>query len=152
MDDEFAVYHGEMTPTAEVTVSEEGQTTKRSIMDLKVSTWLAIIGTIFMIGGAGAGLASKFFATKTELKDSEKDANDKIVKVSQEADTRLQNYRIQKVEVHVDNLDSRQQRIDKNVEKLLERWHVQPAPMPIMKPMPTLPAPLIEPEHTADPP
>lgn len=75
------------------------------------------------------------FATKEELIQVEQ------AQVKVEADTKLRDFRIQRLEVRLENVEAIAQRTDKNVEKLLLLRRLEPAPKAKFKPLPRLPAP-----------
>jgi hypothetical protein len=87
-----------------------------------------------VVAGAIASL-TYVFATKNEVLQLER------VQVEATADTKLRDFRIQRLEVQVQNVENIAQRTDKNVEKLLILRHLEPGPKPNVKPLPSLPSP-----------
>jgi len=57
----------------------------------------------------------------------------------------VRDWRLQTLEVRVNNLELRSERIDKNVERLTERFRVEPAPVPQYEPLPKKPDSATEP-------
>lgn len=114
---------------------------RRTTMGLPVGTWIAIGGFIFTVVTAGGALMGKIFATKGEVAAVEKTVDHELHKVESVAETKLQNWRIEKLEVTAQNIEVRQQRTDENIVRLMERFNVRPVPEPVMRSMP-LPPPM----------
>lgn len=99
-----------------------------------IMKWTGLIialGTV--AAGILTGLGSYVFATKGEVTRMEKR------QVKTQGATDLRDYRIQKLEVQVQNVESIARRTDVNVEKLLTRRSIQPAPAPTIRAMPRRP-------------
>lgn len=97
--------------------------------------WLGFFmasGTV--IAGVIASL-TWVFATKNEVLELER------VQVEASTDTKLRDFRIQRLEVQVQNVENIAQRTDRNVEKLLIMRRLEPGPKPDRKPLPSIPSP-----------
>lgn len=107
--------------------------------DNLLSTVAKILGILVILGTAAAGvitvLGEYVYATKGEITKLEKEH------VQAKERVKLRDYRIMKMEVQVQNMEGVAQRTDTNVEKLLTRFELQAAPMPISKPLPAPPVP-----------
>lgn len=112
---------------------------KRTVGGLGIGVWIAIIGLIVTLVGAGGGILSRIYASKTEVAEVKEQLNDKIASTDTAAETKLQNWRIQTIEVKVENIDKRQQQTSENVVKLLDRFNVRPVEPPVMSPLPARP-------------
>jgi hypothetical protein len=86
----------------------------------------ALIGTLI------AGL-SAVFATRGDLMRVEKE------QLKLKGEVKLQDFRIKRVEVRLENVESIARRTDTNVEKLLTYEDLAPAPAAIIKPLPYSP-------------
>lgn len=97
--------------------------------------WLGVIvaGSTLAVGAVGT--LSYIFATKQELINVEKS------QVEAKAESRLRDYRIQRLEVQVQNVGSVTSRTDKNVERLLRNQRIPSEPEPMIRPLPTVPSP-----------
>jgi hypothetical protein len=115
----------------------------KKVMELSIATWLALVGLILTLVAGGGTILSQIYASKAEVLTIKENLTGKIDHANNEAETRLQNWRIQTIEVKVENIDARQQQTSQNVVKLLERWRLQPAEVPVLKPLPPPPAPAI---------
>lgn len=95
--------------------------------------WLGAAMSIgALIGTLVAGL-SFVFATRGELVTVEKQ------QVEFRGESRLRDFRIKRLEVQVQNVESITRRTDTNVEKLLSGQNLVPAPAPDIKPLPYMP-------------
>jgi len=106
---------------------EEPKTSK-----LTVGTWVALVGALLMISGAVTAGYSYVFATKGELKAVE-------LKQADTSDQKLNEWRLQTLEVQVDNLETRTQRMDRNIVTVMERFRLEPDPAPTYRPLPKPP-------------
>jgi hypothetical protein len=100
--------------------------------NLSLKPWTALVASVLVIiAGITAGY-SYVFATKKELKAVE-------LKQADTGDQRLNEWRLQTLEVQVQNLEIRSRRVDNNLVLLLERFRVTPRPAPVYKPLPRPP-------------
>ena len=101
---------------------------------LSLGTWIALVGALVVVtGGVTAGY-SYVFATKGELKAVE-------LKQADTGDQKLTEWRLKTLEVQVQNLQTRGERMDKNIVTLMERFRLQPEPVPAYQPLPEPPKP-----------
>lgn len=101
-----------------------------------IMKWAGLLITLGTIAaGILTGLGTYVFATKGELVKMEK------AQIKSTGATKLRAYRIEKLEVQVDNLGSIARRTDTNVEKLLAVRQIQPAPPPVIRALPKMPMP-----------
>jgi hypothetical protein len=114
---------------------------KRTVAGLGINVWIAIIGLVVTLITGGGVILSQIYAQKTEVAEVKEELSDKITEAETQSDTKLQNWRIQTIEVKVENLNTRQQQTSENVVKLLERFRVKPVADPVMKPLPAPPPP-----------
>lgn len=105
-------------------------------MTLRVAgTWLGVlVGSSTLLAGMIASL-TYIFATKQEM------VQVRQTQIEATTDTKLRDFRIQRLEVQVQNVENIAQRTDKNVEQLLLLRKMQPGPKPEVRPLPQLPAP-----------
>ena len=82
-----------------------------------IGTWIAIGSLLMTVLVVSGGLMTKLFMSKAESKETH---------AEMKGDTKLRDWRIQTVEVKIDNMQVQQTRIDKNVEKLAERFRLTP--------------------------
>jgi len=115
---------------------EESETKSK----LSIGLWLAIIGTMLALVTAGGGVLSRIYASKAEVMETKAELNALISRSSDATETRLQNWRIQTVEVKVENMTAKQQQTSDNMIRLMERFNVEPVPEPAMKPLPPVPS------------
>lgn len=112
---------------------------------MRRTTGLKWVGTIVsigaLIGTLIAGL-SAVFATRGELVRVEKE------QLKLKGETKLQDFRIRRLEVRLENVESIARRTDTNVEKLLAFEDLSPAPAAVIKPLPY--APQIEKMESGD--
>lgn len=99
---------------------------------LSIGTWVALIGTLLGASGAVTAGYSYVFATKAELKKVE-------LKQADTGDKKLTDWRLKSLEVQVENLETRGERMDKNIVNLMERFRIEPNPVPTYKPLPQPP-------------
>lgn len=120
---------------------------KREVVGLGIGTWIAIIGLTVTLIASGGAVLSQIYAHKTEVSAVKEELADKIARADSQAETQLQNWRIQTIEVKVENIDKRQQQTSENVVKLLDRFNVRPVEPPVMSPLPAPPptAPAVSP-------
>lgn len=102
------------------------------ISRLSLGTWIALMGAFVTVSAAVTGSYTYVFATKGELKAVE-------LKQANTADQKLNEWRLKTLEVQVDNLEMRMQRMDRNIVTLLERFRLEPQPVPTYKPLPKPP-------------
>jgi len=100
---------------------------------LSLGTWSVIIAIIVSLGGISAALMSRIFASKDEVHTIQ------ISQVRDKGVAKLQEWRIRTVETKVDNMQAQQTRIDRNVDKLLDRFRVLAEPQPAYKSLPPPP-------------
>lgn len=101
---------------------------------LSLGTWLALVGALLAVSAAVTGGYSYVFATKGELKAVE-------LKQADTGDQKLNEWRLSTLEVQVQNLQTRSERMDKNIVTLMERFRLVPEPVPAYKPLPEPPKP-----------
>ena len=108
--------------------------TKAPKANLSIKSFWVLVAVIVGLLGSATAAWGFVFATKEELKKVElKQADTGRDKVSE--------WRIQSIEIRMDNLDARVQKIDKNLVALLERFRVISVPEPSYKMMPSRPIP-----------
>jgi hypothetical protein len=90
------------------------------------------VGAFLGVSAAVTGSYTYVFATKGELKRVE-------LKQADKADQKLNEWRLKTLEIQVDNLEMRMQRMDRNIVTLLERFRLEPDPAPAYKPLPQRP-------------
>lgn len=100
---------------------------------LSLQAWLTITSLILGIGAVGGTIASKVFATQDAVH-----AVSLSVEHAAGAAT-LQEWRLNQVTTRLENLESRQTRLDTNVVLILQRLAVKPAPEPEYKALPAAP-------------
>lgn len=106
--------------------------TQPLISRLSLGTWIALVGALLGISGAVTAGYTYIFATKSELKSVE-------LKQADTGDQKLNEWRLQTLEVNVDNLETRTQRMDRNIVTMMERFRLEPYPAPTYKPLPKPP-------------
>lgn len=84
------------------------------------------------VSGAVTAGYTYIFATKGELKAIE-------LKQADTGDQKLNEWRLKTLEVQVDNLETRTQRMDNNIVTIMERFRLEPNPVPTYKPLPKPP-------------
>jgi len=93
-----------------------------------IGMWVAIATLGLGILTGGTAWLAHGFANKDDL-HAATDGND------------VRDWRLHTLEVRVTNLELRSERIDKNVERLNERFRVTSAPEPTYQPLPPKPEP-----------
>lgn len=101
---------------------------------LSIGTWLALVGMFLAVSGAMTTGWSYVFATKTELKAVELTQADT-------GDQKLNEWRLQTLEIRMANQETRTSRVDKNLDSLLDRFRVTAEPSPVYQPLPDPPKP-----------
>jgi len=96
---------------------------------LSLGTWMAVVGTLLAVSGAVTAGYSCIFATKAELLAIE-------LKQADTGDQRLNEWRLQTLEVQVQNLQARNERMDNHIVTLMERFRLTVEPPPVYKPLP----------------
>jgi hypothetical protein len=102
---------------------------------LGVSVWITIGSFILALLGIGSALLTQLFTPQSQFADHEL-ANTKSMGGIQmaaeklEGTNQLRDWKIQNIQVKVDNLEARQARIDTNVVRLLTRFGAAPVPEP----------------------
>lgn len=96
--------------------------------------WTAIGVALAILTAAGAVMAN-IFATKNEMTEL------RVELVQQIGDAKVRDWKLQTLRVQVANVETRQQRTDSNVVRLLERFRVEPAPEPKYLSLPPAPVP-----------
>jgi hypothetical protein len=102
-------------------------------LTLSVGTWVAIGSLTLAISGAIAAALTNVFVTKSELHSVE------LSEAQKSGKDDVRDWRIQTLEVRTGNLESRAERTDKNVVRLLERFRVRPVDEPQYTPLPPRP-------------
>jgi len=98
--------------------------------------WIGLVlalGTL--VGGSVTVLSTYVFAQKEDVTKLEKHHD------ALKGSMALRDYRIERLEVQVQNIESIARRTDLNVEKLLTVQRIAPAPIPVFKALPSIPAP-----------
>ena len=106
----------------------------RERLTLSVGTWVAIASLALALVGATAAALTNVFVTKAELHTVE------LSEAQKSGKNAVRDWRIQTLEVRTGNLESRAERTDKNVVRLLERFRVRPVDEPEYAPLPPRPA------------
>ena len=101
---------------------------------LSMGNWIAVAGLVLAVLGAGGGIALQVFATKTDLAAAERQLETRVV-VNEQENT-YQTQEIHRVHLRVEDMDNRQRVDSRNIEKLLERFRVEPEPRPESSPAP----------------
>lgn len=99
-----------------------------------IGTWAALVGTFLVASGAVTAGYSYVFATKGELKAVE-------LKQADTGDQKVTEWRLKTLEVQVQNLQTRNERMDRHIVTLMERFRLVPEPVPSYKPLPEPPKP-----------
>lgn len=100
---------------------------------MSIGNWLTIVGLSITVAGIGGGVAHQIYATKVELAR----VSNEVTKTNGESKTHSKD--ITRLENRMVNLETRQQRMDTNIVKVLERLRVRPAPVPAYKHVPMPP-------------
>lgn len=87
------------------------------ISRLSPGTWIALVGALLAVSAAVTSSYTYVFATKKELKEVE-------LRQANTADQKLNEWRLKTLEIQVDNLEMRMQRMDRNIVTLLERFRL----------------------------
>lgn len=114
---------------------QEDDMSQAERMKLSLGTWALLFGALVTMGTVASGIAFKVFASKEEVHEMQLD------ETRREGVAKLQEWRIKTVETKVDNMAAQQTRIDRNVDKLLERFRVTAEPPPQIKSLPAPPSP-----------
>jgi hypothetical protein len=101
---------------------------------LSAGTWIALASLALALVGATAAALTNVFVTKSELHTVE------LSEAQKSGKNDVRDWRIQTLEVRTGNLESRAERTDKNVVRLLERFRVRPVEEPQYAPLPPRPA------------
>jgi len=105
---------------------------------LSAGNWIAIAGLVLAVLGAGGALSMKVYASKSDCEGNAHKLETRIVIAEQQ--NQYQTQEIQRLGTRTENMAVQQQTDSKNIEKLLERFRVEPEPRPTMRPVPK-PAP-----------